>query len=131
MAAFGRYAITPNFGIPRRTVGTEFYMLADSRLVGSPYLTVRPPRGFATPAVPVPRRRRLPACPNRRRHFETRVFLGQSGEEAPAAAVLDLWGSAHGAYLDYQTGHWQWRLTYAQIKFKDDIRDSSKRSGPP
>ena len=49
MAAFGRYAITPNFGIRAGRIGTEFYMLADSRLVGYSYLTVRPPREvFAT-----------------------------------------------------------------------------------
>lgn len=125
MAAFGRYAITPNFGIRAGRIGTEFYMLADSRLVGYSYLTVRPPREvFATlPFQYLDGADFTASAPIADGILKGRVFLGQSGEEAPAAGdFLDLSGSPlTGAYLDYQTGHWQWRLTYAQIKFKDDI----------
>ena len=125
MAAFGRYAITPNFGIRAGRIGTEFYMLADSRLVGYSYLTVRPPREiFATlPFQYLDGADFTASAPVADGILKGRVFLGQSGEEAPAAGdFLDLSESPlTGAYLDYQTGHWQWRLTYAQIKFKDDI----------
>ena len=125
MAAFGRYAITPNFGIRAGRIGTEFYMLADSRLVGYSYLTVPPRREFF-PTLPFQSPDGADStapAPFPDGILKGRVFLGQSGEEAPAAGdFLDLSESPlTGAYLDYQTGHWQWRLTYAQIKFKDDI----------
>lgn len=52
-----------------------------------------------------------------------RVFLGQSGEEAPVADdFVSLRGAPiAGAYVEYQSGAWRWRMTYAQIEFKDEL----------
>jgi len=128
MAAFGRYAISPNFGLRMGRIGMEFYMLADSRLVGYSYLTVRPPREIFTtlPFQYLDGADFTATAPVADGVLKGRVFLGQSGEEAPAAGdFLNLRGNPlAGAYVEYQTNHWQWRLTYAQVKFKHDIPGS-------
>lgn len=128
LAAFGRYAITPNLGIRAGRIGMEFYMLADSRLVGYSYLTVRPPREVFSP-IPfqyLDGADFTAKAPVGDGILTGRVFAGWSGEEAPAAGeLIDLAGSPlAGAYVEYQTSHWQWRLTYAQVEFKDDIPGS-------
>ena len=44
------------------------------------------------------------------------------GREGFADDLLDLRGNPiAGAYAEYQSGNWQWRVTYAQIEFKHDL----------
>ena len=125
MAAYAQYAATPNLSLRAGRIGLEFYMLADSRLVGYSYLTVRPPREVFTtlPFQYLDGGDFTAIAPVGEGILKGRIFLGQSGEEAPVADdFVSLRGAPiAGAYVDYQTGHWQWRLTYAQIKFKDEL----------
>ena len=125
MAAFGQYAATPNLSLRAGRIGMEFYMLADSRLVGYSYLTVRPPREIFTtlPFQYVDGADFTATAPVGDGVLKGRVFLGQSGEEAPVADdFVSLRGAPiAGAYVEYQSGAWQWRMTYAQIEFKDEL----------
>jgi len=125
MAAYGRYAATPNLSLRAGRIGMEFYMLADSRLVGYSYLTVRPPREIFT-ALPfqyVDGADFTATAPVGDGVLKGRVFLGQSDEEAPVADdFVSLRGNPiAGAYIEYQTGEWQLRMTYAQIGFKHEL----------
>lgn len=125
MAAYGQYAATPNLSLRAGRIGVEFYMLADSRLVGYSYLTVRPPREIFT-ALPfqyVDGADFTAIAPVGNGVLKGRVFLGQSGEEAPVADdSLNLRGNPiAGAYAEYQSGNWQWRVTYAQLEFKHEL----------
>ena len=127
MSAYGQYAATPNLSLRAGRIGMEFYMLADSRLVGYSYLTVRPPREIFT-ALPfqyVDGADFTAIAPVGDGVLKGRLFLGQSGEEAPVAdELLNLRGNPiAGAYAEYQTGNWQWRVTYAQIEFKHELPD--------
>ena len=125
MAAFGRYAATPNLSLRAGRIGMEFYMLADSRLVGYSYLTVRPPREIFTtlPFQYVDGADFTATAPVGDGILKGRVFLGQSGEEAPVAGdFVSMRGAPiAGAYVEYQSGDWQWRVSYAQIEFKDEL----------
>ncbi len=125
MAAYGQYAATPNLSLRAGRIGLEFYMLADSRLVGYSYLTVRPPKEIFTtlPFQHLDGGDFTAMAPVGDGILKGRLFLGQSGEEAPVAGEFVSMRGAPiaGAYVDYKTGHWQWRLTYAQIEFKDEL----------
>ncbi|MFT3850772.1 MAG: hypothetical protein QM739_19510 [Propionivibrio sp.] len=79
MAAHARYAATPNLSVRAGRIGMEFYMLADSRLVGYSYLTVRPPREIFT-ALPFQyvRRRRFHGNRTGRRRCSERPDLSRA-----------------------------------------------------
>ena len=44
--AFVKYEPTPNLSLRAGRLGTEFFMMADSRWVGYSFLTVRPPGDY-------------------------------------------------------------------------------------
>lgn len=123
--AFAKYNINPNLSVRAGRMGTEFYLLADSRHVGYSYLTVRPSVDFfgqlafhyvdgADLTGTVPLGDGL---------LKGKVFAGRSHELAPIAnEFLSLRGNPMaGGYVDYQEGHWQWRATVAQMTFKHDL----------
>jgi hypothetical protein len=123
--AFAKYDFTPNLTGRAGRLGTEFYMLADSRHVGYSYLTVRPPVDFFGPLAfhYVDGADLVASFPLGDGVLKGKVFAGIANEQAPVAgSYLSLRGNPlSGGYLDYQEGNWQWRATMAQMTFKHDL----------
>lgn len=123
--AFTRYDFTPNLSLRLGRMGTEFYMLADSRHVGYSYLTVRPSvdvfGGLAFHHVDGADLTGSLALGDG--VLKGKVFAGQANELAPIQSeMLSLRGNPMaGAFVDYQEGYWQWRATVAQMTFKHDL----------
>lgn len=120
--AFLRHDFAPDFQLRAGRLGTEFYMLGDSRLIGYANTTVRPPHDFYGPLI--------------FSYFDgvdatasaalgdgllrAKLFYGKSPESSPFFDDItwDLKGSRLlGGYLDYFTGPWQLRLAHAEVKF--------------
>ena len=124
--AFLRHDFSPDFSIRAGRLGTEFYMLGDSRLVGYSNLTVRPPSDFYGSLVfsyidGIDISATLPVS---RGLLSGKLFAGQSPEKTPAGygIVWNLRGSTLlGGYLDYLNGPWQARLSHAQVRFNQDM----------
>lgn len=125
MAAFAKVALTPNLSARLGRMGVEFYMQADSRFVGYSYLPVRPPVDlFAIlPFQFVDGADLTATTPIGNGILKGKAFIGYSHEKAPIYnEFLSLNGNTMaGGYLDYQTGNWQWRATYAQMTFKHEL----------
>lgn len=124
--AFAKYALIPNnLTLRVGRMGTEFYMLADSRHVGYSYLTVRPPVDFFGELAfhYVDGFDLVGTLPVGDGVLKLKTFAGQSNEVAPIGKeIFSLRRNPmYGAYLDYQQGNWQWRATYAQMTFKHDL----------
>lgn len=106
-------------------LGTEFYMLADSRLVGYSYLTVRPPGDYygTLPFSHIDGADAQFTHPLAHGLLRAKGYFGRLDEKYPLAdRQWDTAGSKMGgAYLDYQRGEWQWRVAYAQIRFRDNL----------
>jgi hypothetical protein len=120
--AFLRHEFTPDAQVRVGRLGTEFYMLADSRLIGYANTTVRPPPDFYGPLI--------------FSYFDGldvsgsldlgqgllrgKLFAGRSPEQSPffEPVTWDLSGSRLiGGHLDYFIGPWQFRLARAEVKF--------------
>lgn len=123
--AFAKYDPLPNLSLRAGRLGTEFFMMADSRWVGYSFLTVRPPGDYfwylpfysihgADAAMTVPMGDSL---------LRTKVFYGLSNGEIPLAdEQWNIDGSPMmGGYVEYQTGPWQLRASYANIRFNRDL----------
>jgi len=125
MGACARFDPTPNLCLRLGRMGVEFYMLADSRLVGYSYLPVRPPVDFfgVLPFQYVDGADFTVTVPVGEGVLKGKAFVGQSHEKAP---IYEESLSLHdnpmaGGYVDYQSGSWQWRATYAQMTFKHEL----------
>lgn len=124
--AFLRHDFTPDFQVRIGRLGTEFYMLADSRLVGYSNLTVRPPPDFYGPLV--------------FSYFDgfdtgwstdlgagllrAKFYAGISPESSPFVSPItwNLNGSRLiGGHLDYFLGPWQLRIASADVKFNSEL----------
>lgn len=120
--AFLSHEIQPGLKVRAGRLGTEFYMLSDSRLIGYSNTAIRPPPDFFGPLI--------------MSYFDGadfsastsffsgvlhgKVFYGHSPEVSPFFGDInwDIGGSRmRGAYLDYAHGPWQFRLTHAEVKF--------------
>ncbi|MCX7897091.1 MAG: hypothetical protein N2441_04385 [Rhodocyclaceae bacterium] len=125
MWAFARWEPDPRLQIRMGRIGADFMMLADSRLVGYSFLPVRPPPDFFGPlfishftgldvAVEAYLGQGL---------MRAKGFLGKTQEKvASASQVWDTSGSdLRGIVLDYQTGPWQLRGNFAEIRFSHDM----------
>lgn len=123
--AFIKYNPTPNLSLRAGRLGTEFFMMADSRWVGYSFLTVRPPGDYfwylpfysihgADAAITVPLGESV---------LRAKAFYGHSNGKIPLAdEQWDISGSPMvGGYLEYQYGPWQVRGSYANIHFKRDL----------
>jgi hypothetical protein len=123
--AFLRHDFSPDLTLRGGRLGTEFYMLGDSRLVGYANLSVRPSTDFYGSLVfsyidGVDVSATVPVAAGL---LKGKLFAGNSPEKTPFAPgiVWNLQGSALvGAYLDYSTGPWQLRLSHAQVRFEHE-----------
>jgi hypothetical protein len=123
---FLRHDFTPDFQVRLGRMGTEFYMLADSRLVGYSNVNIRPAPDFYGPLV--------------FSYFDgfdanwssslgdgllrAKVFAGISPESTPFIDPMtwDLKGSRlMGGHLDYFLGPWQFRIASAAVKLASDL----------
>ena len=122
---FIKYNPMPNLSLRAGRLGTEFFMMADSRWVGYSFLTVRPPGDYfwylpfysihgADAAITVPLGDGV---------VRAKAFYGHSDGRIPLAdEQWDIAGSPMiGGYLEYQHGSWQVRASYANIEFKNDL----------
>ena len=100
-------------------------MLADSRLVSYSYLTVRPPGDFygTLPFSYVEGVDGLLTIPWNEGLIRGKLFTGFTCEKVPLGdRQWDLSKSLmSGGYVDFQKGDWQWRVSYADIRFKNDL----------
>ncbi len=123
--AYVKYEPTPNLSLRAGRLGTEFFMMADSRWVGYSFLTVRPPGDYfwylpfytihgGDAALTVPLGENL---------LRGKVFYGLSNGKIPLAdEQWDISGSPMlGGYLEFQRGPWQIRGSYANIRFERDL----------
>jgi hypothetical protein len=122
--AFLRHDVSPQLSLRAGRLGTEFYMLADSRLVGYANLTVRPPPDYYGPLVfsyidGLDVSATTPAAGGLLRG---KLFAGLSPEKTPfVTKPLELDGSLiMGGHVDYQQGPWQFRLGHARIRFENE-----------
>ena len=123
--AFLRHDFSPDVSLRVGRLGTEFYMLGDSRLVGYANLNVRPSSEFygslvfsyidgADVSITRPVGSGL---------LKGKLFVGISPEKTPFSPGItwDLRGSELvGSYLDYSRGPWQFRASYAQVRFEQE-----------
>jgi hypothetical protein len=123
--AFLRHDFSPGFSLRAGRLGTEFYMLGDSRLVGYSNISVRPSPDFYDSLVfsYIDGMDISATRPVASGLLKGKLFAGQSPEKVPyAPAILwDLDGSnLVGGYLDYSQGPWQIRMSHAQVRFNNE-----------
>ncbi len=123
--AYAKFNPSPNLSLRAGRLGTEFYMLADSRLVGYSALAVRPSVDYfaGLPFYYVDGIDVQTTHPFADGLIKGKLFTGVSREKLPLAdRTWDIGGSRmSGAYLDYLRGSWQWRASYAQLRFKGEL----------
>jgi len=123
--AFLRHDLTPDVSLRAGRLGTEFFMLGDSRLIGYANPSVRPPPDFYGSLVfsyvdGADVSATLPVADGL---LKGKLFVGKSPERAPFAPAIqwDLRRSRlMGTHLDYLHGPWQLRLSHAQVRFKQE-----------
>ncbi len=121
-----KYDPNPYLSLRAGRVSTDFLMHGDSRLIGYSQLTARPNIDYySTLAVTyldgLDAQLTFPLAGGL---LSAKGYFGFLGEKLPfiEEGALDLRGSrAFGAYLDYQSGGWQWRGGLAQIRFKNSM----------
>ena len=119
--AFLKYDVTPRFSMRFGRIGTEFLMLADSRLVGYSYLPVRPAIEFYG-IIPInygdgiDARLRWPVGDGMLR------LEGFAGIAAEDTARYSFSGTkVVKGTIGYDLGDWQFRYVNAWIKLKNDM----------
>lgn len=123
--AYLKYDPTPTLSLRAGRLGTEFFMLADSRLVGYSFLTVRPPGDYFwyLPFSSIDGADVALTMPIGDNVLRAKLYYGISDGNIPLAdQQWKLDGSPMvGGYLDYQLAAWQFRLGYANIKFHSSL----------
>ncbi len=123
--AFVKYDPSPNISLRAGRLGTEFFMLADSRWVGYSILTVRPPGDYFwhLPFYSIHGADAALALPLGEGVLRGKVFYGLSRGLIPLAR--EQWDIRRspmaGTYLEYQWGGLQVRASYANIRFRNDL----------
>lgn len=123
--AFLRADLSPQLSVRVGRLGTEFFMLADSRMVGYSYLTVRPPVDYFS-VLPLNYVDGIDASytiPVDGGLFRAKVFTGYTGEKLTVIGqTWDLGGSPmRGIHLDYQRGPWLARIGYTDLRFSHEM----------
>lgn len=124
--AFLRHDFSPDFSMRAGRLGTEFYMLGDSRLVGYSNLTLRPPPDFYGSLVfsYIDGLDASATVPLGSGLLKGKLFAGISPEKSPYTPGLtwDQQGSPLlGGYLDYWRGAWQVRLSQVKVRFNNQM----------
>lgn len=123
--AFLKYDPNAYLSLRAGRIGTEFFMRADSRLIGYSSLSIRPaPDFFATlPFSYVDGVDAQVTTPLGDGLLRSKLYSGLARETIPLAnAQLDINGAPMaGGYLEYQQNAWMWRASYAQIRFNHDL----------
>lgn len=123
--AFLKYEPLPNLTLRAGRLGTDFFMLADSRLIGYSYLTVRPPGDFFwhLPFSSLDGADAVMGTLLGDDVLRAKVFHGRMAAQLPLAdEQWTISGSTlAGAYVDFQRGPWQWRAGYAALRFSHDL----------
>lgn len=123
--AFVKYSPNSQLDLRFGRVGTDFFMLSDSRLVGYGYLTVRPPGDYFwhLPFYSIDGADATLTLPVGEGALRLKAFSGASHERlAVGDAVWKLDGAQmSGAYAEYLAGPWQLRASYAGIRFRSDL----------
>lgn len=123
--AFLRYDPNPSWALRAGRLGTEFYMQADSRMVGYTYLTVRPPVDFygALPFDFIDGLDVAALQPLAGGVVKAKLFGGVSRQTSPWDDIqYSLSGTLLvGGYLDFVEGPWQLRLTQVGVRFDKDL----------
>ena len=123
--AFLKYEPNAYLSLRAGRFGTEFFMRADSRLIGYSYLTVRPaPDFFATlPFSYIDGVDALLTTPLADGLLRSKLYSGVAREKIPIASEqLDINGARmNGGYLEYQQSAWMWRASYGQIRFNHEL----------
>jgi len=133
MWAFAKWEPDPRVSLRAGRIGADFMMLADSRLVGYSYLTVRPSADFFGPlffshfdgadvAATIPLSDGV---------MRGKLFGGWTQEKSGGAlGTWDTGGSLlRGLVLEYFTGPWHFRGNLASIRFASDMK-TGFLSGP-
>ncbi len=123
--AFLRHEFSPDLSLRAGRLGTEFYMLGDSRLVGYSNLTLRPPPDFYGSLVfsyidGVDVSKTMPVGNGL---LSGKLFAGLSPEitpYGPASTWNQRGDTLLGGYLDFFSGPWQVRLSHARVRFNHE-----------
>lgn len=123
--AYLRYEPTPSATLRVGRLGTDFFMMADSRWVGYSYLTVRPPGDYFwyLPFYSINGGDAAYALSLGESLVRFKAFYGLSNGQIPLAdRQWEINGSPMaGASVEYQYAAWQIRASYANITFKNDL----------
>ncbi len=123
--AYLKYDLAPNFSLRAGRLGTDFFMMADSRWVGYSFLTVRPPGDFFwyLPFYSIHGADALVTVPFGEDILRAKVFYGHADGRIPLAD--EQWDISEspmlGGFLEYQMSSWLIRASYANILFKNDL----------
>ncbi|MGZ5619743.1 MAG: hypothetical protein ACXWFG_02650 [Methylobacter sp.] len=127
--AFAKYSPRPDIDLRGGRLGTDFYMRADSRLVGYSYLTVRPSVDYygGIPFQSLDGVDGAFTLPLGEGLLRAKAFTGYSPEKIPLENT-EPWNISDslfiGGSLDYQWDSWQFRLGYFQLRYERDLPGS-------
>jgi hypothetical protein len=123
--AFVKYEPNAYLNLRAGRIGTDFFMGADSRLIGYPYLSVRPSHDFYFPLLfsYVDGVDAQASKPVGEGIVRAKLYTGFAREKSPVAnEFLDIDGAPMaGGFLDYQQCAWVWRASYGQIRFNQEL----------
>lgn len=123
--AYLRYEPMPSTTLRLGRLGTDFFMMADSRWVGYSYLTVRPPGDYFwyLPFYSINGGDATYALSLGEGLVRFKAFYGLSNGQIPLAdKQWDIKDSPMtGASVEYQFASWQVRASYANITFRRDL----------
>ena len=139
MWAFGKWSLGPELDLRVGRLGTDFFMLADSRLVGYSYAPVRPPGDYfgILPYSYFDGADVVAVFPLATATLRTKVFAGVTREKVSLATRR--WDLDHsfirGLHGELQFGDWTARVGAAAIRFHnnlpiEDLRDSLRPFAP-
>lgn len=139
MWAFGKWSSGPELELRGGRLGTDFFMLADSRLVGYSYAPVRPPGDYfgILPYSYFDGADAVAVFPLAAGTLQAKAFAGVTREKVSLATRRwNLDGSfISGLHGEMQVGEWTARVGAAAIRFKhnlpiEDLRDSLRAFAP-
>lgn len=125
MWAFARFDPDPGLCLRAGRLGTDFHMLADSRLVGYSYLPVRPPVDYfgTLPFPHIDGVDGIVTAPLGTGLLRGKLYAGLLDNKVPSLGrQFDLGGSRMaGGHVDYQSGNWLWRLGHARLRYENGV----------